>query len=191
MCSDLVWFPWFLKSNPRPPSQVFLVLQFAGISSRTRSKTHNDTLLLFCRFVGLKDGEQRRPRLLTVMRSPAPLLLEQWKGSAQWEPVSQEAIWALLRSPVSRLLNPVSTSTKQEEAQPPTADISDSLYNAMRWRMNLCMMTILLFHTAHCHFAQPNFMKQKLHCRSNPSTAPVTNRTFPPLLSLSIKIKYI
>lgn len=62
-------------------------------------------------------------------RSP---FLERWKASAQREQVSQEAIWALLRSPVSRLLNPVSTGTKQEEAQPPTADISDSLYNATR-----------------------------------------------------------
>lgn len=32
---------------------------------------------------------------------------------------SQEATWARASSPVSRLLNPVSNSTKQEEAQPP------------------------------------------------------------------------
>lgn len=45
---------------------------------------------------------------------------------------SQEAIWAPVSSPVSRLLNPVSMGTKREEAQPPTADMSNSLYNATR-----------------------------------------------------------
>lgn len=49
---------------------------------------------------------------------------------------SQEAIWAPVSSPVSRPLNPVSIGTKREEAQPPTADISNSLYNATRGRMS-------------------------------------------------------
>lgn len=51
---------------------------------------------------------------------------------AESERVSQEATWAGVSSPVSRLLNPVSTGTKREEAQPPTVDISESLYNATR-----------------------------------------------------------
>lgn len=58
-------------------------------------------------------------------------------GSAFWEAerrerASQEATWAGVSSPVSRLLNPVSTGTKREEAQPPTVDISPSLHSATR-----------------------------------------------------------
>lgn len=71
---------------------------------------------------------------------------------------SQEATWAGASSPVSRLLNPVSTSRKQE-AQPPTADISDSLYDATR----PLRTSVPLSGAAQCRLALHNFVKQKTH----------------------------
>lgn len=155
MCSDLVWFPWFLKRTT--PHKFFLgtygllepLMDSLLQNSAKHVVKHNHTLCtpLVCIFI----RQGGRTMALEIIDSSA-LFLERWKGGVQWERVSQEVIWAPLRSPVSRLLNPVSTSTKREEAQPPTADISDSLYTATRWRMSLYAVNILFFNTAHCHF---------------------------------------
>lgn len=138
--SDLVRFPWFLKRDPL--SYFLFVVFFFGQSGLLEPCT--DSLLQNpAKNVANHAVAHALFLLLQVYRSEGGqttvLLIDSSaqfgggsKGSLQRQQVSQEAIWALPKSSVSRLLNPVSTSTKQEEAQPPTADISDSLYNATR-----------------------------------------------------------
>lgn len=80
MCSDLVWFPWFLKRNPLPKfflgTIVCLILlliasTIALPSAQSNTRSHTFSHLLLCRFIGLKEGKQQCFIVLTLVLSPA------------------------------------------------------------------------------------------------------------------------
>lgn len=66
------------------------------------------------------EGEQTLMHNITGFSAFShPRFWEQWRRSLNWERVSQEAIWALLRSPVSQLLNPVKHQHKASRGWTP------------------------------------------------------------------------